>query len=101
MHTEGSEYLYMKQLDAPKAWFQANADRILDNYGQEHNIQKEDLMLGESRYHFPPPILTFYAVISLLQAPNYAIFVSHSHPEAQVSTLSFADALAISTVNMS
>ena len=51
MHTEGSEDLYMKRLDAPKAWFQANADRILDNYGQEHNIQKEDLMLGESGRH--------------------------------------------------
>lgn len=91
----------MKRLDAPKAWFQANADRILDNYGQEHNIQKEDLMLGELGCPFSPPIFTFYTVISLLQAPNYALFVSHSHPEAQVSTLSFADALTIFTVNMS
>ena len=77
----------MKRLDAPKAWFQANADRILDNYGQGHNIQKEDLMLGELGCPFSPPIFTFYTVISLLQAPNYALFVSHSHPEAQVSTL--------------
>lgn len=47
MHIEGGDYLYMKRLDAPKAWFQVNADRILSVYGQEHNIQKEDLLLGE------------------------------------------------------
>ncbi|KAF8968828.1 hypothetical protein BDZ97DRAFT_1654578 [Flammula alnicola] len=67
IYTELAEYHYMKKLDAPKAWFQANADFILNFYGQGHNIQKEDLFL----------------VISLLQAPNYALFVSHRHPDGQ------------------
>jgi len=36
----------MKKLEAPKAWFKANADSILNFYGQQHGIQKEDLFLG-------------------------------------------------------
>ncbi|KAF9481618.1 hypothetical protein BDN70DRAFT_876101 [Pholiota conissans] len=68
LYTESAEYHYVKRLDAPKAWFHENADRILGVYGKEHGIQKEDLFL----------------VISLLQAPHYALFVSHQHPEGQM-----------------
>jgi hypothetical protein len=46
MYAESADYLYVKRLDAPKAWFQENVERILSVYGQEHNIQKEDLLLG-------------------------------------------------------
>ncbi|KIM41815.1 hypothetical protein M413DRAFT_138529 [Hebeloma cylindrosporum] len=66
LYSESAEYHYMKKLEAPKAWFKANADSILNFYGQQHGIQKEDLFL----------------VISLLQAPNYALFISHRHPDS-------------------
>jgi len=46
IYTELAEYHYLKKLDAPKAWFQANVDPILHLFGKEHNIQKEDLYLG-------------------------------------------------------
>jgi hypothetical protein len=86
MYAESADYLYVKRLDAPKAWFQENVERILSVYGQEHNIQKEDLLLGTLSLT-PNLIFLILAalVISLLQAPNYALFVSHQHPEGQVS----------------
>ena len=48
LYSESTEYHYMKKLEAPKAWFKANADAILNFYGQQHGIQKEDLFLGIS-----------------------------------------------------
>ena len=36
----------MKMLTTPKAWFKANIDATLKIYGRDHNIQKEDLLLG-------------------------------------------------------
>ena len=48
MYTESAEYQYMKMLTTPKAWFQANVDATLQIYGREHNIQKEDLLLGKA-----------------------------------------------------
>ena len=36
----------MKMLTTPKAWFKANIDATLQIYGRDHNIQKEDLLLG-------------------------------------------------------
>ena len=47
MYTESAEYQYMKMLTTPKAWFQANVDATLQIYGRDHNIQKEDLLLGK------------------------------------------------------
>jgi hypothetical protein len=69
LYSESVEYQYIKKLEAPKAWFKANVDSILNFYGQQHNIQKEDLFL----------------VISLLQAQHYALFVSHHHPDSQAN----------------
>jgi hypothetical protein len=46
MYTESAEYQYMKMLTTPKAWFKANIDATLKIYGRDHNIQKEDLLLG-------------------------------------------------------
>ncbi|KAF8900160.1 hypothetical protein CPB84DRAFT_1847410 [Gymnopilus junonius] len=65
LYAESLEYHYLKKLDASKSWFQDNVDSVLQLYGKEHNIQKEDLHL----------------VISLLQASNYALFVNHQHPD--------------------
>jgi hypothetical protein len=50
MYTESAEYQYMKMLTTPKAWFKANIDATLKIYGRDHNIQKEDLLLGRCLY---------------------------------------------------
>ena len=51
MYTESAEYQYMKMLTTPKAWFKANIDATLQIYGRDHNIQKEDLLLGKWYMH--------------------------------------------------
>lgn len=66
--TESTMYRYVESLDAPKKWFKSNVDSILETYGPIHHIQKEDLFL----------------VIGTLSAPDYALFVSHKHPDGQV-----------------
>ncbi|KAF7315430.1 Protein kinase domain-containing protein [Mycena indigotica] len=65
--TETTMYRYIEKLDAPKKWFKANVDSIMETYGPMHNIQKEDLFL----------------VIGTLSAPDYALFVSHRHSDGQ------------------
>ncbi|KXN85941.1 hypothetical protein AN958_10702 [Leucoagaricus sp. SymC.cos] len=67
---ETTDYRYMiseegEQLDSPKKWFKANADAIMKIFGAQHQIQREELFL----------------VVGTLRAPNYALFVSHNHPE--------------------
>ena len=90
MYTESAEYQYMKMLTTPKAWFKANIDATLKIYGRDHNIQKEDLLLGK-RYDMPVIFLCvkrhFFLnpkVIGALQVQNYALFVSHKHPDGHV-----------------
>ncbi|KAJ7088050.1 hypothetical protein B0H15DRAFT_780981, partial [Mycena belliarum] len=65
--TESTVYRYIENLDAPKKWFKANVDAIMQQYGEMAQIQKEDL----------------YLVIGTLDAPDYALFVSHNHPDGQ------------------
>ncbi|KAJ7194851.1 hypothetical protein GGX14DRAFT_377636 [Mycena pura] len=65
--TETTMYRYIENLDAPKKWFKSNVDTIMRQYGSLHQIQKEDL----------------YLVIGTLDAPDYALFVSHKHPDGQ------------------
>ncbi|KAJ7838687.1 hypothetical protein B0H13DRAFT_2239665 [Mycena leptocephala] len=65
--TETTMYRYVESLDAPKKWFKSNVDSIVETYGPIHQIQKEDLFL----------------VIGTLSAPDYALFVSHKHPDGQ------------------
>jgi abelson tyrosine-protein kinase 1 len=67
MCTETTMYRYIESLEAPKKWFKSNADAIMQQYGPIHQIQKEDL----------------YLVIGTLDAPDYALFVSHNHPDGQ------------------
>ena len=38
---------YMDHLEAPMTWFEQHVDLILDVYASRHEIQKEDLILGE------------------------------------------------------
>ncbi|KAF9462806.1 hypothetical protein BDZ94DRAFT_1260375 [Collybia nuda] len=68
MCTETTMYRYAENLEAPKKWFKANVDTIMQIFGAEHRIQKEDLFL----------------VIGTLDTPDYALFVSHTHPDGQV-----------------
>lgn len=65
MCAETTEYRYLEQQDPPRKWFQSNVDSVMNIYGMQHHIQKEDLFL----------------VVGTLRAPNYALFVSHSHPD--------------------
>ncbi|KAG6877678.1 hypothetical protein C0992_009504 [Termitomyces sp. T32_za158] len=67
MFTESTMYRYMERLEVPKRWFKANVDAIMQIYGPMHHIQKEDLFL----------------VIGTLEAQEYALFVSHNHPDGQ------------------
>ncbi|KAJ7249923.1 hypothetical protein C8J57DRAFT_685725 [Mycena rebaudengoi] len=67
--TESTMYRYVETLEAPKKWFKANVDAILQRYRGVHSILKEDLRL----------------VIGTLDAPNYALFISHRHPDGQVN----------------
>ncbi|KAI0742205.1 hypothetical protein C8Q80DRAFT_1186590 [Daedaleopsis nitida] len=68
LFTESTVYRYIDELATPKKWFKANADTILAIYAAEHHITKDDL----------------YLVIGTLEAQDYALFVSHEHPDSQV-----------------
>ena len=79
-------YDYIEDLSAPKKWFKANVDEILRCYAEDRSITKEDLFLGMRNRLKPglkrlPPLLI---VIGTLSAPDYALFVSHKHPDGQV-----------------
>ncbi|KAK2463882.1 hypothetical protein APHAL10511_004054 [Amanita phalloides] len=65
---ETTIYRYMESLDVPKRWLTANVDRILKIYAPRHPISKENIFL----------------VIGALNTPDYALFVSHKHPDGQV-----------------
>ncbi|KAH7920215.1 hypothetical protein BV22DRAFT_1098519 [Leucogyrophana mollusca] len=64
---ETTMYRYVDNLDPAKKWFRHNVDAILQQYAPEHPIQKEDI----------------FVVIGTLDAPDYALFVSHNHPDGQ------------------
>ncbi|THU90560.1 hypothetical protein K435DRAFT_968632 [Dendrothele bispora CBS 962.96] len=66
--TETTVYRYVEQLDAPKKWFKTHVDAILETFGSQHHITKEDLFL----------------VIGTLDTPDHGLFVSHNHPDGQV-----------------
>lgn len=70
LFTESAMYHYVADADlaAPRKWFQANVEQVLEIYGTDHAVQREDLML----------------VIGTLDAQDYALFVSHSHPDGEV-----------------
>ena len=54
----------MKKLDAAKAWFRSNVDEILNIYGREHNIQREDVFLGMQKIHLYRPIVYLICLMS-------------------------------------
>lgn len=47
LYAESTVYRYVEDLGVPKQWFQATIDRVLELYGREHKISKEDVFLGE------------------------------------------------------
>jgi len=79
-------YDYIEDLSAPKKWFKGNVDEILRSYAGDRSITKEDLFLGMKICLQPRlkrlPLLPI--VIGTLSAPDYALFVSHKHPDGQV-----------------
>ncbi|KAH7889222.1 hypothetical protein F5I97DRAFT_1842609 [Phlebopus sp. FC_14] len=62
-------YGYMDDFCAAKEWFQAFADVIMAEHGARHCIRKNDLCL----------------VTGILNAEDYTLFISHSHPPAHLS----------------
>lgn len=86
LFTESTTYRYVEDLTTPKLWFKANIDHILTLYGKAHSIQKEDIYLGPYiDMCFVSSLLHFlFTVIGTLDAADYALFVSHHHPDGQV-----------------
>ncbi|KAH9014502.1 hypothetical protein EDB85DRAFT_1876352 [Lactarius pseudohatsudake] len=76
IYAESTMYRYITNVDVPKKWFQSNIDHIMKIYGREQHLTREDI----------------YLVIGALDAPDYASFVSHSHPDGQVTFNVFASA---------
>lgn len=76
IYAESTMYRYITNVDVPKKWFQSNIDHIMKIYGREQHLTREDI----------------YLVIGALDAPDYASFVSHSHPDGQVNFNVFASA---------
>jgi len=74
IYAESTMYRYIANVEVPKKWFQSNIDHIMKIYGREQRLTREDIFL----------------VIGALDAPNYASFVSHSHPDGQVNFNVFA-----------
>lgn len=48
LYMETTLYQYIEDLATPKAWFRANIGRILELYGNNHRLQKEDIYLGKN-----------------------------------------------------
>ena len=44
-------YIDDPDLAAPRKWFQANVEQVLKIYGTEHEVQREDLMLGKFSFY--------------------------------------------------
>ncbi|KAF5381823.1 hypothetical protein D9757_008315 [Collybiopsis confluens] len=63
-----TKYNYVENLDAPKKWFKAHVDTILDVFGPEYHVQKEDLLF----------------VIGTLDTPEYALFISDHRLDGQI-----------------
>ncbi|OJA20637.1 hypothetical protein AZE42_09915 [Rhizopogon vesiculosus] len=72
---ESTMYQFIEDLTAPKEWFKANVNAIVKEYAPRHPIQKEDVIV----------------VVGTLRAPEYALFVSHSHPNGQAHFNVFSD----------
>jgi len=72
--TETTVYRYVENLETPKEWLAANIDRILQLYGTEHCLAKEDI----------------YLIIGTLDTPDYALFVNHNNPDGQMHFNVFA-----------
>ncbi|KAG2139843.1 uncharacterized protein EDB93DRAFT_1241944 [Suillus bovinus] len=75
IYSESTMYRFIEDLAAPKEWFKANVNAVVKEYAPYHPIQKEDVIL----------------VFGTLSAPEYALFVSHSHPNGQAHFNVFSD----------
>ena len=71
-------------MSAPRKWFQANVKQIIDLYGVEHAIQRDDLMLSELSMTLLIFGVDVFSVIGTLDTPDHAMFVSHMPRDGQV-----------------
>ncbi|KAI0735519.1 kinase-like domain-containing protein [Earliella scabrosa] len=58
----------IKDLTTPAQWFERNVNAILSIYEDEHSLVKESLFL----------------VTGMIKARDYAMFISHEHPDGHV-----------------
>ena len=56
-------YRFVEGLESPKRWLAANVDRVLELYGDEHAITKDDVCLG-----------MFASRSGILNFPNFNIY---------------------------
>ena len=67
-------------------WFKSNVEKIVEIYGANHNITREDLVL--SKYNTIDEIinseLILHLVTGTLDTSDYALFVSTCHQEGSV-----------------
>lgn len=61
--TESTNYRYVEDLETPKLWFASNVKQILELYGKEHRLQREDIFLGklEMRCSMFNPHIKFFS----------------------------------------
>jgi abelson tyrosine-protein kinase 1 len=88
-------FSYFVKLQAPKKWFKANVDVVLPLYSA--NMRFKRGFIFQQALFLPFPFFVFLAffriVIGTLESLDYALFVSHQHPDGQVCflPLSFRD----------
>ena len=85
---ESTEYRYIKELSTPKNWFMQHIDSIMQVYGPELSIKKEQLFLGKfamSSCLLFVGLIQDRLVTGILNVRDYALFISHHHPNGQVS----------------
>jgi hypothetical protein len=78
-------YRYFVELQAPKEWFKANVDAVLALMAPSIRFKRRIYILVSSISSFPLRAgidLTFFRiVIGTLEFPDYALFISHQHPD--------------------
>ncbi|KAI0027345.1 hypothetical protein K488DRAFT_74612 [Vararia minispora EC-137] len=76
LYAESTVYRYMEDINVLKAWFVANIDQIMAVHGPAHNLVREDVFL----------------IVGVLEAQDYAMFVSHQHLDGQMNFNVFVSA---------
>lgn len=85
LYAEKTSYHYLKGSPIFKEWLKSHWEAILTTYGDEHHLQKEDLVFSTLCQLNGIRVLIFMClVIECLDAKNYAMFVNHGHSDQEV-----------------